>query len=71
MDFEVTWWTGAKPVEQRESRDEVVEAVKRGLDEAGIEIPYPYRTLTFTDNEPLIYRQLGRRNGGDAAAAGS
>ncbi|MDQ8186154.1 mechanosensitive ion channel family protein [Pelagicoccus sp. SDUM812002] len=58
MDYDVTWWTGAKPRQQRESRDEVVEAVKRGLDEAGIEIPYPYRTLTFTKNEPLIYDKL-------------
>lgn len=51
IDFEVTWWTGSTPVEERKSRDEVVAAVKRGLDEAGIEIPFPYRTLTF--KEPL------------------
>lgn len=60
MDYEVTWWTGATPRQQRESRDEVVEAVKRALDQAGIEIPYPYRVLTFTPNEPLIYEKLGR-----------
>ena len=51
IDFEVTWWTGSKPVDERRSRDEVVAAVKRALDEAGIEIPFPYRTLTF--KEPL------------------
>ena len=51
IDFEVTWWTGSRPLEIRRSRDEVVAAVKRGLDEAGIEIPFPYRTLTF--KEPL------------------
>ena len=51
IDFEVTWWTGSKPVDIRKSRDEVVAAVKRALDEAGIEIPFPYRTLTF--KEPL------------------
>ena len=51
IDFEVTWWTGSKPLEERRSRDEVVAAVKRALDEAGIEIPFPYRTLTF--KEPL------------------
>jgi len=60
MDYEVTWWSGPTPLEQRRSRDEVVEAVKRGLDAAGIEIPYPYRTITFTRNEPLIYQTLGR-----------
>lgn len=51
IDFEVTWWTGSKPVDIRRSRDEVVEAVKSALDKAGIEIPFPYRTLTF--KEPL------------------
>lgn len=51
VDFEVTWWTGSSPLEIRKSRDEVVAAVKRALDDAGIEIPFPYRTLTF--KEPL------------------
>lgn len=51
IDFEVTWWTGSSPLEIRQSRDQVVAAVKRALDEAGIEIPFPYRTLTF--KEPL------------------
>ncbi len=51
IDFEVTWWTKSKPVDIRTSRDQVIEAVKKALDEAGIEIPYPYRTLTF--KEPL------------------
>ena len=53
IDFEVTWWTGSKPVDERKSRDEVVAAVKRALDEAGIEIPFPYRTLTFKEALPL------------------
>jgi len=47
VDIAVTWWTGAKPLEVRQSRAEVVTAIKRALDDAGIEIPYPYRTLTF------------------------
>jgi small-conductance mechanosensitive channel len=49
IDFEVTWWTGSTPVAMRQSRDEVVEAVKSALDSAGIEIPFPYRTLTFKE----------------------
>ncbi|MEL6957948.1 MAG: mechanosensitive ion channel family protein [Pseudomonadota bacterium] len=56
IDFEVTWWTGSEPVDIRTSRDEVVAAVKSALDKAGIEIPFPYRTLTF--KEPLPVRQL-------------
>ena len=47
INFEVTWWTGSTPVEVRRSKDEVVAAVKRALDDNGIEIPFPYRTLTF------------------------
>ena len=51
IDFEVTWWTGSAPVDIRKSRDEVIAAVKLALDKAGIEIPFPCRTLTFA--EPL------------------
>lgn len=51
IDFEVTWWTGSTPLEIRRARDQVVAAVKSALDEAKIEIPFPYRTLTF--KEPL------------------
>ena len=55
IDIEVTWWTGNKPVDIRRSRGEVVTAVKNALDEAGIEIPFPYRTLTF--KEPLAVQR--------------
>lgn len=51
INFEVAWWTKPTPLDVRKSRDQVVAAVKRALDEAGIEIPFPYRTLTF--KEPL------------------
>ncbi|MDT0502352.1 MULTISPECIES: mechanosensitive ion channel family protein [unclassified Halomonas] len=53
IDFEVTWWTGSKPVDIRSSRDQVVAAIKRALDEHGIEIPFPYRTLVFKPGSPL------------------
>ncbi len=52
IDFEVTWWTGSRPVDIRVSRDQVVASVKRALDDAGIEIPFPYRTLTFKGPPP-------------------
>lgn len=51
INFEVTWWCGSTPLQVRRSRDEVIAAVKRALDRAGIEIPFPYRTLVF--KEPL------------------
>ena len=54
IDFEVTWWTGSTPLDVRRSRDEVVEAIKSALDSAGIEIPFPYRTLTFAEPLSLV-----------------
>lgn len=56
IDIEVAWWTGSPPLEERRSRGEVVAAVKSALDEAGIEIPFPHRTLTF--KEPLATRHF-------------
>ena len=53
INFEIAWWTGSTPLDVRKSRDEVVSAVKRALDDAGIEIPFPYRTLTFKEPLPL------------------
>lgn len=65
INFEITWWTGSSPLEIRRSRDEVVAAVKRGLDSAGIEIPFPHRTLTF--RHPLSIS--GVESAGVSAAA--
>lgn len=51
VDIDVAWWTDSKPGEIRKSKGEVVTRIKGALDAAGIEIPFPYRTLTFS--EPL------------------
>ncbi len=67
IDFEVTWWTGSAPVDIRRSRDEVVAAVKRALDAAGIEIPFPYRTLTF--KQPLEVQRAEAGGGSGSATA--
>lgn len=56
IDFEIAWWAGSTPLDIRASRDKVVAAVKHALDDAGIEIPFPYRTLTFS--EPLPTRSV-------------
>tara|TARA_R100000027_G_scaffold5591_1_gene4604 strand:+ start:28548 stop:29486 length:939 start_codon:yes stop_codon:yes gene_type:complete len=53
IDIEVTWWTHSKPLDIRRSRAEVVVKIKEALDEAGIEIPFPYRTLTFKEPLPV------------------
>lgn len=66
IDIEVVWWTEPEPVNVRRSRGQVITAVKRALDDAGIEIPFPYRTLTF--KEPLPTRRV---DGSDAAPEAS
>lgn len=53
VDFRVRWWAGSKPRDMHESRDAVVRAIKRGLDDAGIEIPFPYVTHTFKEAVPI------------------
>lgn len=57
IDFRVRWWSASTPRDGHESTDLVVAAIKRALDEAGIEIPFPYRTLTF--GESLQLQQVG------------
>lgn len=53
IDFVMRWWAGSTPVEELRSRDEVARSVKRALDGAGIEIPFPQRTLSFLEPVPL------------------
>ncbi|MEO1551471.1 MAG: mechanosensitive ion channel family protein, partial [Pseudomonadota bacterium] len=61
IDFEVAWWTGSRPLDIRVSRDQVVAAIKAALDDAGIEIPFPYRTLTV--NGPIPVEPVGTTSG--------
>ncbi len=62
INFEVAWWTGSAPVDVRRSRDQVVAAIKRGLDEAEMEIPFPYRTLTFKEPLPVQNRAADQQS---------
>ena len=59
INFAIAWWTGARPLEMRKSRDEVISAVKAALDASGIEIPFPHRQLVW-DAEPL---RIARKSG--------
>ncbi len=65
INFMVRWWAGSTPVEAHASRDEVVRAIKRALDEAGMEIPFPQRTLWFRES-----LQIGRRTAQTGEDAG-
>lgn len=57
VDFKIRWWSGSKPRAMHESRDNVIRAVKRALDDAGIEIPFPYVTHTFKEPVPLAGKE--------------
>ena len=65
IDFLVQWWAPTAPRDMRLTRSEVVIAVKKALDAAGIEIPYPYVTNTF--KEPLPLTRPPTRSQGDMA----
>ena len=55
IDIDVLIWTKSLPLDMRKARAEIIIAIKAALDEAGIEIPFPYRTMTFA--EPLQISQ--------------
>ena len=57
IDFLVRWWAGSTPKAGWESKDKVVRAVKRALDDAGIEIPFPYITHTFKEALPVKQKE--------------
>jgi small-conductance mechanosensitive channel len=62
IDVELAWWTGPTPLDVRRSRGEVLTAVKRTLEEAGIEMPTPYRTVVFK-NRLEVDTQLSGKGG--------
>ncbi len=49
VNFKISWWADPTPLGERQSRDQVVAAVKAALDGAGVEIPFPQRTLWFKE----------------------
>ncbi len=57
INFMVRWWAGSTPVDAHASRDQVVRAIKRALAAAGMEIPFPQRTLWFGDGLKLAPRR--------------
>ena len=57
VDFLVRFWCESKPRDIWETKSFAIRAIKRALDDAGIEIPFPYITHTFKEDVPL--RQVG------------
>ncbi len=53
VDFVVRWWTDTAANDYLGVKSEVIFAIKQALDDAGIEIPFPYVTHTFKEQVPL------------------
>lgn len=70
IDFLVRWWSDGAQRDRLETKSDVVFAIKRELDAAGIEIPFPYVTHTFKDNVPVGEVRFARaeQNGSRKAA---
>ena len=66
IDFRVRWWAKSTPRDMHQTRSDMVIAIKAALDDAGIEIPFPYRTLTF--NEPLPVEMSTKSTGSSGAS---
>jgi small-conductance mechanosensitive channel len=53
VDFHVRWWAPSTGAATLENRDQVIRSIKRELDAARIEIPFPYMTHTFKEKVPM------------------
>ena len=49
ISLRVRWWTGPKRAEVLAAQDEVLSALARALPAAGIDIPFPIRTVLYHD----------------------
>ena len=53
VDFLVQWYAQSAARDLRQTKSEAIKAIKKHLDDAGIEIPFPYVTHTFKEKVPL------------------
>lgn len=54
INMRMLYWTDSQQSSTRKTADLVTSAVKKALDEAGIEIPFPQRVLTMNENKLKI-----------------
>lgn len=57
IDFLVRWWTDTRANDYLGVKSEVVFAIKQAMDQAEIEIPFPYVTHTFKDQVPVAEQE--------------
>ncbi|ANU08318.1 mechanosensitive ion channel family protein [Paraurantiacibacter namhicola] len=53
VDFLVQWYAQSAARDLRQTKSEAIKAIKKALDNAGIEIPFPYVTHTFKEVVPV------------------
>jgi len=53
IDFLIQWWADTSPRDMRITKSDAIKAIKTALDDAEIEIPYPYVTNTFKEALPI------------------
>jgi small conductance mechanosensitive channel len=59
VDFEVVYWSEPYKLQVRRTQDRVLAAVKRGIEDAGMTIPWPIRTLAL--DAPVRIQRDGAR----------
>ena len=57
VDFEVLYWTTPEQAEVITVRDRVLGAAKRAIEDAGMTIPWPIRTLVIDDGSRSVFRR--------------
>ncbi len=63
IDFLVQWYAQSAARDLRQTKSEAIKAIKKGLDAAGIGIPFPIQTNYFA--EPLRIEQVGAEKTAD------
>ena len=69
VNFELRYWTDPHIREVRHTQDRVLREVKRAIEDAGMTIPWPIRTLVV-DGDSEIAVSERRRTGGGATTTG-
>ncbi|MGB3796342.1 MAG: mechanosensitive ion channel family protein, partial [Alteraurantiacibacter sp.] len=63
IDFLVQWYAQSAARDLRQTKSEAIKAIKKGLDAAGIDIPFPIQTNYFP--EPLRIEQVSAEKAAD------